>query len=499
MDITNLVSYIEETIENYNYMYIPHLDERMKLLSAEELQQLNSQLAEKGVMHKLIEQRQPCEIDFWIFLLQYGYEITREDCRVLNAIGWESYKWRATQLRLAHRLYEQNRGDLIPQLFLNKNGVINTAFVLEALEKDYPQYFNYRNNPWQNIANNAIQNYKRHWPFIEAAYKKHNKWEQIVANESFRKKHEQLDLADIMKQMALDEYTIFRLAYPDLEVPELLPDTDRMNEEPDIHQLANRLFCETELSRTLYSLCLNVEKQQMPWGFKDIQGESAEDKIYSLWRTHSQREFYGAMFKLAGGDRGYTLLNCLVGFLDGDEKAFIEQLHSADILSMFQIGLESGRIYNQPFLMKVWEMGYRHYTNKSWNDCKRTNPLVSARLFCLDNLSGSHIPDNLLESEMLRIICMIESIKTNELFFTDTPNWKAYINGVRGSRPERLLNRFWGYIDIALDVYRHTGGMTMREYLKKKEPGIRLEKCISPEEDIEFIQVLKVLYPEVYA
>lgn len=497
MDTAHLISCIEEAIEYDDYMALPQLDAEIELLSNEELNQLNSLLAASGILQKLFRQVLTYKEEFWIFLLRHGYTITREDCLAMNAVGREYYKRNATQARLAHRLFEQNRSDLIPILFDYSNGILNTCFVLEALEKDCPQYFNYRTNPWQNIANNAIQHYRAHWPFIEAVYKKNNKWEQISANESFKGKYEKLDLAGIMKQMVRDEYTVLRLLYPHLDVPELPSDLIVAPKEVNIHEQASELFFETDLSKMLYSLCMSLEKQQVPWGYKDIPGDTAYEKINSLWCTYPQKDFFKAMFRLAGGTSGYTLLNCVLQYIG--EKSFMEKLYNADILSMFRIGLASRRIYNASFLIKIWEMGYRHYTEESWDDCKRKYPLESVRLYCLDKLVGGHIPDKLLEDETLRVIGMIESIRTDDLFFTNTPNWKSYINGTRGSSPERPMNRLWGYIDRALDAYRHENGMTMREYLTQKEPGIRLEKSSSSEEDNEFLQVLKVLYPEVYA
>lgn len=496
MNTAYLISYLEDAIECGNYMALPELDAEAGLLSTEELQLFNSQLAESGVSQKLILQERVGEEKFWIFLLQHGYMINREDCRAMNSVDREYYKRRATQARLAHRLYEQNRSDLIPLLFDDKNGIIDTCFVLEALEKDSPQYFNYRANPWQNIANNALQHYKTHWPFMEAAFKKHNKWQEIYANESFRRKHAQLDMAGIMKQMRCEEYMVLRLLYSHLEVPELPSDRVEAQKETDVYEQANQLFVETDLSKMLYSLCTTLEKQQRPWGYKDIPGETADEKLYSIWCTCPQKEFFTAMFKLAGGSYGYTLLNCVLRYTG--EKNFMEKLYKADILPMFRIGLASRRIYNVSFLIKIWEMGFRYYKEESWDDCKRRYPMESIRLFCLDKLAGRHIPDRLLEEETLRVIGMIEAIKTNDLFFTNTPNWKSYINGTRGCSAERPMNRLWGYIDMALDAYRHKDGMTMREYLIQKEPGIRMEKSSSLEEDDEFLQVLRVLYPEVY-
>ena len=37
---------------------------------------------------------------------------------------------------------------------------------------------------------------------------------------------------------------------------------------------------------------------------------------------------------------------------------------------------------------------------------------------------------------------MVEAIKTNDLFCTSNPNWKSYINGVRGATLQHPLNQY---------------------------------------------------------
>ena len=99
----------------------------------------------------------------------------------------------------------------------------------------------------------------------------------------------------------------------------------------------------------------------------------------------------------------------------------------------------------------------------------------------------------------LRAICMVEAIKTNDLFCTSNTNWKSYINGVRGATLQHPLNQYWGYIDMAFDAYHFTDGQSMRSYLSQKEPGIKLEKGSEKIEiNSAIYKALSVLYPEVY-
>lgn len=104
-----------------------------------------------------------------------------------------------------------------------------------------------------------------------------------------------------------------------------------------------------------------------------------------------------------------------------------------------------------------------------------------------------------MDSIVLRTICMVEAIKSNNLFCTDTPNWKSYINGVRSSTLQHPLNKYWGYIDMALDAFHFTDGRSMRSYLSQNEPGIKLEKgCENIDINSNIYKALSILYPKVY-
>lgn len=77
------------------------------------------------------------------------------------------------------------------------------------------------------------------------------------------------------------------------------------------------------------------------------------------------------------------------------------------------------------------------------------------KLYCLDKFYDMSLDIDLKEimnSIALRAICMVEAIKTNDLFCTSNPNWKSYINGVRGVTLQHPLNQYWGYIDMAFDA-----------------------------------------------
>ncbi len=68
------------------------------------------------------------------------------------------------------------------------------------------------------------------------------------------------------------------------------------------------------------------------------------------------------------------------------------------------------------------------------------------KLYCLDKFYDMSLDIDLKEimnSIALRAICMVEAIKTNDLFCTSNPNWKSYINGVRGATLQHPLNQYW--------------------------------------------------------
>lgn len=214
-----------------------------------------------------------------------------------------------------------------------------------------------------------------------------------------------------------------------------VPDIRIKGKTVSLLEQADSIFKKSELSDTFSSLGYAIRKQRPAWGCNDIEGRTAEEKVLSLWNTLPHD----------------TFLMALLCLNSGDSHIILEQ---------------------------------------------------QMKLYCLDKFYDMSLDIDLKEimnSIALRAICMVEAIKTNDLFCTGNPNWKSYINGVRGATLQHPLNQYWGYIDMAFDAYHFTDGRSMRSYLSQKEPGIKLEKG---SENIEInsaiYKALSVLYPEVY-
>ncbi len=355
-------------------------------------------------------------------------------------------------------------------------------------------YFEYKTNVWLCIANNAITNYRDYWIFCEAALKKCGKWEEIYKISSFKAIYNAIDKDALLEWENQKQYEILRLLYPQLEVP----DIRIKGKTVSLLEQADSIFKKSELSDTFSSLGHAIRKQRPAWGCNDIEGRTAEEKVFSLWNTLPHDTFLMALLCLNSGD-SHIILEQLKEYARTD---VLDILYSSEIHPKLQIGLEAGTVGNLDFLFSLWELGYRYHTHQEWQVHGNITSTKQMKLYCLDKFYDMSLDIDLKEimnSIALRAICMVEAIKNNDLFCTSNPNWKSYINGVRGATLQHPLNQYWGYIDMAFDAYHFTDGQSMRSYLSQKEPGIKLEKGSEKIEiNSAIYKALSVLYPEVY-
>ena len=235
------------------------------------------------------------------------------------------------------------------------------------------------------------------------------------------------------------------------------------------------------------------------WGHNDIKGKTAEEKVNSLWNTFPHDSFLEALFYLSDSGDSYIILNQLKKY---GKSYILVLLYNSEICPKLRIGLEAGKVRNLDFLLLLWELGYRFHTFQEWQENNKLTSIEQMKLYCLDRFYGNNLDIDLkeiMDSIVLRTICMVEAIKSNNLFCTDTPNWKSYINGVRSSTLQHPLNKYWGYIDMAFDAFHFTDGRSMRSYLSQNEPGIKLEKgCENIDINSNIYKALSILYPKVY-
>lgn len=431
------------------------------------------------------------------FFLQQGYKLTQKDRVTMRDLCERNvYKKYATLSRLAFNLYQQGRPDLIMILFTSENIFIQSIYAIESLISNKPAYFEYKTNVWLCIANNAITHYKDYWIFIEAALRKYEKWEELYSTSSFKTKYDALDKNTILLWNDQKQYETLCLLYPQLKVPNV--HFEKKPEEMSSYDLANTFFVKSSLSDTLTTLSIDIEKQRPVWGHYNIAGKTAEEKVYTLWDTLPHEIFFGALLYLSNSKSSYIILNQLKEHKRDEVK---DILYHSEIDYKLKIGLEIGRIYNPNFLLSLWELGYRFQTLQEWNKQGGRTSAEQIKLYCLDRLYGNNASidlEELMNSIIIRVICMIEAIKNNHLFFT-TSTWKSCINSIRGTSKTHPLNEYWGYIDMALDSYKSADGQSMRRYLSRKEPGIKLEKnneAIAMGSSL--YKALTILYPEVY-
>lgn len=449
-----------------------------------------------GVIQFLFE-KTPYNIDdFLVLFLQHGYRITRKDRETIrDKCEYEVYKKLATLSKLSFTLYERGHSDLITELFNSIDSFIKSIYTIESLLSNTPVYFEYKTNVWLCIANNAITNYRDYWIFCEAALKKCGKWEEIYKISSFKAIYDTIDKNALLEWENQNQYEILRLLYPQLEVPDIYIKAKKVS----LYEQANSIFEKSELSDTLSALGYAIRRQRPVWGCNDIKGRTAEEKVFSLWNTLPHDTFLIALLCLSDSGDSHVILEQLKEYARTD---VIDTLYSPEIHSKLQIGLEAGKVRNLDFLFLLWELGYRYHTHQEWQVHGNITSTEQMKLYCLDKFYDMSLDIDLKEimnSIVFRAICMVEAIKTNDLFCTDTPNWKSYINGVRGATLQHPLNQYWGYIDMAFDAYHFTDGRSMRSYISQKEPGIKLEKG---SENIEInsnlYKALSVMYPEVY-
>ena len=324
--------------------------------------------------------------------------------------------------------------------------------------------------------------------------KKCGKWEEIYKFSSFKAIYNAIDKDALLEWENQKQYEILRLLYPQLEVP----DIRIKGKTVSLLEQADSIFKKSELSDTFSSLGYAIRKQRPAWGCNDIEGRTAEEKVLSLWNTLPHDTFLMALLCLNSGD-SHIILEQLKEYARTD---VLDILYSSEIHPKLQIGLEAGTVGNLDFLFSLWELGYRYHTHQEWQVHGNITSTKQMKLYCLDKFYDMSLDIDLKEimnSIALRAICMVEAIKTNDLFCTSNPNWKSYINGVRGVTLQHPLNQYWGYIDMAFDAYHFTDGQSMRSYLSQKEPGIKLEKGSEKIEiNSAIYKALSVLYPEVY-
>lgn len=448
-----------------------------------------------GVIQLLFENASYNRDHFLVLFLQHGYQITRKDRETIrDKCEYVVYKKLATLSRLSFTLYEQGRPDLIAELFNSVDSFIKSIYTIESLLSNTSVYFEYKTNVWLCIANNAITNYRDYWIFCEAALKKCGKWEEIYKISSFKAIYNAIDKDALLEWENQKQYEILRLLYPQLEVP----DIRIKGKTVSLLEQADSIFKKSELSDTFSSLGYAIRKQRPAWGCNDIEGRTAEEKVLSLWNTLPHDTFLMALLCLNSGD-SHIILEQLKEYARTD---VLDILYSSEIHPKLQIGLEAGTVGNLDFLFSLWELGYRYHTHQEWQVHGNITSTKQMKLYCLDKFYDMSLDIDLKEimnSIALRAICMVEAIKTNDLFCTSNPNWKSYINGVRGATLQHPLNQYWGYIDMAFDAYHFTDGQSMRSYLSQKEPGIKLEKGSEKIEiNSAIYKALSVLYPEVY-
>lgn len=451
---------------------------------------------EKGVIQAIFEEYTFNKEVFLVYCLQNGYQITREDRKTMrDKCDHIYYKKYATLSRLAYILYKKGRPDLIEELFYPYGTFTGAIYTIESLIQDQPKYFDYKTNVWLCIANNAITHYKEYWIFIEAALKQYGKWEDMYKINSFKTKYDLIDKNAILQWKDQKQYEILTLLYPQLKVPTI----QIKIEVTPIDGQDHALFQESKLTRTLNTLSVNIEKQTPVWvGFNNIAGRTAEEKVHSLWNTIPHNTFLEALLYLSDSKSSYIILNQLKDYA---VKEVMDCIYNTNIYFTLQTGLETGRIRHFDFLFLLWKLGYRYHTLQEWKKIGNLTNEEQVKLHCMDTLYGNVTGIDLREivnSHIMRIISMIEGIKNNDFFITNMPNWKAYINTIRGSSRNHPLYAYWGYIDMALDGY-HCAGQSMRNYLLRTQPGIRLEK--SQENiivDSDLYKALSILYPEIY-
>ena len=451
----------------------------------------------QGVIQALFEKQTLCPNDYLVYFLQRGYQIERKDRETMrDRCGRETYKMYATLSRLAFSLYRQERADLIAELFHSTDHFIKLIYIIESFLSDKADYFAYKTNVWLCIANNAITNYQDYWIFIEAAIRECGRWEEIYRENSFQTKYNTIDRNATLKWKSKIQYEILCRLYPQLEVPAI--HIEKQQEIITSYEYADSLFEESDLTKMLTVLSINIEKQRPVWGYKHIEGDTTEEKVYSLWNTLSHEVFFDALLYLSKFKYSYTILNQLKKHAETDLRDIL--YNNPEIQFKIQRGLEAGKISNLDFRFLLWDLGYRHDTIQGWRERGAKTSIRQMELYCMDRLCNNHSIGNLKEimgSDIIHTICLIEAIKNNHLFFTEK-SWKSYMNSTRGAGQNHPTYKYWRYIDVALDGYLTENGKSMREYLLQKEPGIKLEKSnATVEVDSDLYRALSILYPEI--
>lgn len=451
----------------------------------------------QGIIQALFEKKTFYTNDYLSYFLQRGYQIDRKDRESMrDRCEKEVYKMYATLSRLALNLYKQDRTDLIPELFHSVDRFVKLIYIIESFVSNNSAYFAYKTNVWLCIANNAITNYKDYWIFIEAALKKSGRWEELYKENSFRIRYDAIDKNEVLKWKSQKEYEILCSIYPQLEVPAI--HIEKKEEVVSSYEYVDLLFEESELTDVLKKLSVFIEKQLPVWGYKHIEGQTAEEKVYSLWNTLSHEAFFDALFYLSNVKASYIILYQLKKFVEIDLR---DVLYNSEVYLKLQRGLETGRISNLHFRLLLWELGYRYDNIQSWQKRGCKTSIQQMELYCLDRLCNNDSIGDMKEimgNDVIRTFCLIEAIKNNHLFFTEK-SWKSYINSTRGAGLNHPLNKYWGYIDIAFDGCHLGNGKSMREYLLQKEPGIRLEKSTETiDVKSDLYTSLSILYPEIY-
>lgn len=162
--------------------------------------------------------------------------------------------------------------------------------------------------------------------------------------------------------------------------------------------------------------------------------------------------------------------------------------------------IDERKIKDYETLAWLWKIGYRHhqfhapYYNIDWANSKVC--FDEEYLYdCLNELDSSDIRIYLTLFNNLRILNIIGCIKYNHIFFGKRLTWSNLINS---NRKFSNISVLWGYIDIALDGFYHDG-LSMREYLKKSDSKIKLERSNEEvDESSDLFKALSLLFPDVY-
>lgn len=101
--------------------------------------------------------------------------------------------------------------DLVDPIFYHSN----VFFTLSSLQQGRIIHFKLKG--WKNIAINAVQNYKQHWPYVELAMKKYGIWDLVIADDqkgTFLRKLEAFYAQAPEPDHTLSE--VIRICYPEI-------------------------------------------------------------------------------------------------------------------------------------------------------------------------------------------------------------------------------------------------------------------------------------------